>query len=204
MDIGITPGIGAITAAIIAAFVGFMSLVITKEQKLSEFRQAWIDGLRDDIADAISAASTLTVILQRPSDPPSEAMLREWGRFAASLSRIELRLNLKEEPHQCLNACIHEAQRLMRRMENYSEDYDQSEWEALQDRVVVISQQLLKIEWDIVKAGEPFYQGVKVTLIIALVIAIIGCLISFSCSSSRDRDSPLPAAIATSPPPKRV
>lgn len=203
MDLGITPGIGTITAAVIAAFVGFLSLVITKEQKVSEFRQAWIDGLRSDIADAISAASTLTVILQKPSDPPSDAMLREWARFAASLSRIELRLNLKEEPHQSLNACIQDAQDLMRRMEAYSSDYDQSEWEALQDRVVEISQRLLKIEWDIVKAGEPFYQGVKVTLIVALIVALLGSLISFACEGPKNRASATPAASATSPPPKR-
>ena len=40
MELAITPGIGAITAAIIAAFVGFMSLVIAKEHKVSEFGSA--------------------------------------------------------------------------------------------------------------------------------------------------------------------
>lgn len=203
MELGLTPAIATITAAVIAAFVGFLSLVITKEQKVSEFRQAWIDGLRSDIADAISAASTLTVILQKSSAAPSDAMLREWARFSASLSRIELRLNLKEEPHQSLNACIQDAQGLMRRMEAHSTDYDQSEWEGLQDRVVEISQRLLKIEWDIVKTGEPFYQGVKVFLIVGLIVALLGLLISFACEGPKNQDSAKPAVPATNAPPKR-
>ena len=36
----------SIIVAIIAGFVSFIGLVITKEQKISEFRQVWIDALR--------------------------------------------------------------------------------------------------------------------------------------------------------------
>ncbi|MEM4379495.1 MAG: hypothetical protein QXL01_02260 [Thermoplasmatales archaeon] len=35
---------GAIVAALIAATVSFTSLIISKEQKTSEFRQEWING----------------------------------------------------------------------------------------------------------------------------------------------------------------
>lgn len=37
--------IGAVGAAIIAGFFSIVSLIIGKEQKTSEFRQAWIDAL---------------------------------------------------------------------------------------------------------------------------------------------------------------
>lgn len=193
MELAITPGIGAITAAIIAAFVGFMSLVIAKEHKVSEFCQAWIDGLRNDLAEAISAASTLTVILQRP-DPTPEPMLREWARFAASLARIELRLNLNERPHVDLQSCIREAQILLKKMEAHSDSYDQEEWETLQDRAVLVSQSLLKIEWETVKAGEPFYQGVKVTLLIVLIFAALSGVIAIAWDVAGNLLNTVPAA----------
>jgi len=46
--------IGPIIAAIIGAVVALVSLIISKESKLSEFRQAWIDSLRQEIADFLS------------------------------------------------------------------------------------------------------------------------------------------------------
>ena len=42
--------IGLIIAAIIAGVVSFLSLIISKEQSISDFRQQWIDALRKDIA----------------------------------------------------------------------------------------------------------------------------------------------------------
>lgn len=203
MDWGISPAIATVTGAIIAAFVGFMSLVITKEQKVSEFRQTWINALRDDLAEAISSGSTLTTLLQDNEGRRSDHRVREWARFAAALSRIELRLNRTEVPHQKLIACIRHAETLLARLDENGDDYDQAEWLSLQSRVVEVSQDLLKIEWDIVKAGEPFYQGVKVTLIVALILAVVGSLISLACDGPRDRTPTAPTVSATSPPPKR-
>lgn len=44
-------GIASVIAAIIAAAVAGVGLVITKENKTSEFRQDWIDGLRNELAE---------------------------------------------------------------------------------------------------------------------------------------------------------
>lgn len=38
---------------IIVFLVGVISLILTKEQKISEFRQKWIDGIRKDIASLL-------------------------------------------------------------------------------------------------------------------------------------------------------
>jgi len=203
MELGISSASATVAAAVIAAFVGFISLVIAKEQKVSEFRQTWINALRDDLAEAISSASTLTTILQDAAGRVSEARLREWARFTAALSRIELRMNRNEEPHKKLIACIRKAEELMKRLDANCIDYDQNEWLALQDHVVNVSQDALKIEWDIVKAGEPFYKGVKFTLIFALSLAVIASLISFACDGTKERATPTTAATATNPSPKQ-
>jgi hypothetical protein len=41
--------IGATVAALIAGTVSLLGLIISKEQKTSEFRHAWIDALRSDL-----------------------------------------------------------------------------------------------------------------------------------------------------------
>jgi len=54
MDPKLYMAIGPIIASIIGAVVTLASLIISKESKLSEFRQAWIDSLRQEIADLLS------------------------------------------------------------------------------------------------------------------------------------------------------
>lgn len=43
--------LGAVLAAFLTGTVSFISLINSKEQKTSEFRQSWVDNLRNDIAD---------------------------------------------------------------------------------------------------------------------------------------------------------
>lgn len=172
MAMQLSSATATVAAALIAAFIGLLSLVISKEQKVSEFRQAWINALRDDLAEAISSASTLSSILQNP-DMLLEVRHREWARFAAALARIELRLNRTEPTHKNLISCIVSAQNLVRRLDFDINDYDQNEWENLGTDVVKISQDLLKIEWNTVKNGEPFYKFVKYSLVCVILIVII-------------------------------
>ena len=56
--------VGSIIAAAIAGLVVFVSTVLTKEQKTSEFRQAWIDELRKDISQFISGATEVTALMR--------------------------------------------------------------------------------------------------------------------------------------------
>jgi hypothetical protein len=51
--------IGAIVAALVAGLFSFFNLVLSKEQKLSELRQDWIDGLRNDLAEHIAAIQAI-------------------------------------------------------------------------------------------------------------------------------------------------
>src|SRR6266849_5226621 len=53
------PAIGSITAALIGGAIAFLSSVLSKEQKTSEFRQAWIDSVLEDIAEFIGAVESL-------------------------------------------------------------------------------------------------------------------------------------------------
>ena len=56
--------VGVILAALIGGFFSLISLIISKEQKTSEFRQQWIDSLRQEISDHIAASTTLSAMRQ--------------------------------------------------------------------------------------------------------------------------------------------
>lgn len=165
----LTQAMATLGAAFVSACIALLVVIVSKDQKVSEFRQAWIDKLRDDIAEAISAASAITVIVVKPTGNLSDVMFAQWSRLAAALARVELRLNIGEATHQELIACIRDAEGLLHRIDRDSSDYEQGEWLALQSRVIEISQRLLKIEWDRVRYGEPMYSNTKKVLFAALV-----------------------------------
>lgn len=48
--------VAAITAALIAAFAAIFAALMARELKISEFRQAWINGLRDEISEYTTKA----------------------------------------------------------------------------------------------------------------------------------------------------
>jgi hypothetical protein len=51
--------IGVVSAALIAGAIAYAGFISTKESKVSEFRQNWIDGLRDEISKYISCIDSL-------------------------------------------------------------------------------------------------------------------------------------------------
>src|SRR5580693_4596696 len=92
--------LGLLAAAVMAAFVSFLGLVISKEQSVSEFRQQWIDGLGKDTAaliaciwgnrgDSIAGRGGMSEELWKDVKPD----LVEFNKLVA---RIKLRLN----PHE--------------------------------------------------------------------------------------------------------
>lgn len=160
--IDLTQPVAALLGAALSAFIALMVVIITKEQKVSEFRQAWINALRDDIGDAISAASALSVIMPGATRPFAAPFWSEWSRLAASLARIDLRLNANEALHKDLEVCLADTAELVRKLEMEGE-YEREEWVALQERVVAVARPLLKTEWNRVRESSatlPRFLGV--------------------------------------------
>ncbi len=114
--------LGAIIAACITGTISFIGLVISKEQKTSEFRQAWIDALRADLSEFASQARRLahertpfdirrlTGSLFEQMDAEKEEILRpdpllvNRQRFAQTYYSLRLRLNPDEDDHRQLLA----------------------------------------------------------------------------------------------------
>jgi len=102
---------------------------LSRRLKLAEFRQAWIDGLREDLAAL--AAITVNPAAQGNSD------IREANQAYA---RVVMRLNPLEEGAQLLLSAMNSL--------NLTKQEDPGE---LQTAFVRIGQNYLKLEWDALK-----------------------------------------------------
>jgi len=90
---------GTIVAAIIAAGISLLGLIISKENKVSEFRQAWIDSLRAEIAAVITHAHSVhgACLATFPDNSALWQNVREdFVELNEAWAKIKLRLNPKE------------------------------------------------------------------------------------------------------------
>jgi hypothetical protein len=177
--------IGAVLAASITAVVSFVSLIISKEQKISEFRQTWIDGLRAEISEFASCARRLSserfpldlkaiggsfsanieaenAEILRP-DPFHEQRLD----MAQAYYAVRLRLNPKESDHNAILDGM-DAVYLVLNTEGHASCFERTV-EAL-DGLSRVAQSVLKREWGRVTVGEQNYRR---TILLAKVLGIL-------------------------------
>lgn len=206
MENALIPGtvyvaIGAIIAALLTGFFSFLNLVSSKENKVSEFRLAWIDGLRDEIAIFTAAVQELLRIegirteleLGQLIESSREEAESKWiestkdafTRSIESMARIQMRLNPK---HILEDEKSHEAI-LMGLINNARDQFNEANYEEAYKCCLDIrnaAAPLLKSTWDLVKQGEPDYKQIRETALrtiktgIAVTIACILLLTMYS------------------------
>jgi len=180
--------LGVITAAILAGFFSFLNLVSSKENKISESRLNWIDGLRNEIAAYSSAIQELARLhsggvysrSESHDDETYNKLKREkyektkdtYAKAAENLTKIQLRLNqkhIKEDPTG------HEA-RLMAAILKARADFNNAEYfEAFKccGDISTTAAPLLKSTWDLVKNGEPGYVKIRETALKSIKTGMI-------------------------------
>jgi hypothetical protein len=163
LPVGSIAAIATVIAALITGAISFVNLTLTKEQKISEFRQAWIDGLREDLAAffaatrAFARANQEVQANQGNADCAPLAMTKEKVsdlryQVAETRYRIQLRLNPKEVEHV-------ELFRLMRVAIDSQQDVmlgkgkTENALEAV-EMAAAYAPKILKSEWERVKKGE--------------------------------------------------
>lgn len=170
--------IATVVAAVIAGLISVVTLTLTKEQKTSEFRQAWIDGLRQDLAEFLASARAMARASEELAAsgnqyasmpfamPPSQvAAIRQ--SVAVVFYRIKLRLNADEPEHK-------ELLRLLTRTLEEQNQQLQSQSFNVKDVLQAIetaaeyARPVLKAEWTRVKQGEPQFRLVRNWLVPAV------------------------------------
>lgn len=163
--------IATLGAAIIAGLISIVTLTLTKEQKVSEFRQAWIDGLRHDLSEFFAAARAMARVLEeiaafgdKYSSHPFTISAEKVGeiRHAVSIAfyRIKLRLNSEEAEHVELLRLLGQVTEVQNQQ---LRDQSSAATAVLQAIEVAadFARPVLKAEWKRVKQGEPQYRTVR-------------------------------------------
>lgn len=189
---------GVITAALLTGFFSIMNMVSAKENKVSEFRLTWIDGLREEIAKYASAAQELVRVSDRfkgqdfHTQQEKHDLKIEWyketrdafSRATESLSKIQLRLNpehIKNHP-ESPEASLMEAVKTAR---DFSAQGDfKSVLESCSD-IRAAAAPILKSTWDLVKRGEPGYRRIRTYSLMTITtgfyfIVIFGVYIGYN------------------------
>lgn len=153
----------AVEAALIAGGVSFAGLLITNQSKISEFRQTWINALREDVATVITHA------LEIHAAKAVAEVNTSFPKIAEATARIQLRLNPKEQESKELILALGSLRQTI---------HSESTFEQVAAAVEFLTgatQVVLKREWRRVKRGEPFYCWTRRLLIFGLcLLALFG------------------------------
>lgn len=181
--------IGAVLAACITGAVSFVILIISKEQKTSEFRQAWIDALRADLAEfsaqarQVAAEHTpysmkgLVAAMAGEEEDRPDALLPNRQRLAQTYYSIRLRLNLSESDHHALVAHLDKVYDILNTVAAEALRFDETVAEL--DAMSKVAQSVLKREWNRVKDGESAFATTKAVAkwtAIALALTLAGAV----------------------------
>ena len=171
---------GAMFAAIVAGFFAFMNLISSKEQKVSEFRQDWINSLRDSVSSYISSLTYLSTLYKHYTESTSakkdkfemaKGVEDVYSKVNSSYNDIVFRINENEKNPD--GKIIND--RFLKALSVTRQQYNQSEFSKARnscDELREATKPLLKFEWVRVKSGEKNYRIAKYVSIIVLSVGI--------------------------------
>lgn len=187
--------VGAVGAAIIAGLVSLLGLIIGKEQKVSEFRQVWIDDLRKCLVAYlvnINAISDGLRLQKSGKQIDNSALLANYKSLNEASNGIKLRVNAKEAPAKPLLKSMSDFEVLA----NTNASLTPDQIRAIEEGFVEASRELLKFEWKRVKRGESTFVWTKrvVSLSIVMMVAVLTYLWATRDRAERDSSSKVPHA----------
>lgn len=150
--------IAAITAAFMSGIVALTSTVIAKEQKISEFRQAWIDALREDcsklLTQNIAASNYTKEILANPKGSTHDYNAAQLA-VSELTHKVKLRLNPVDDKIFIDKICLlSKSYSIKSDKENdknpFNFDDNLNQIETLTDEI----HSIMNTEWKRVKQGE--------------------------------------------------
>jgi len=161
---------GVVTAALIAGAIAYAGFISTKESKVSEFRQNWINNLRDEISKYISCVDSLIEHIRKdnagmmfPAAKHMEKKLEHSELYTQMLQArisILLRINDKEKKPEDFERNRKFLDLIDSIYKNF-ESHKFSEVYSDIDALTSASRDLLKFEWNRARDDERKFQEAK-------------------------------------------
>lgn len=141
-----------ISQILIPILVAVVTYIIAKKQitnaGVTQFRQNWIDNLRDAISLFIAKAEMISV-LERDDDENYREHFKELSQMQ---HKVELLLNPNENDHQEIVDLLEGIRDTIHDDEMDDETLDEKIDELI-DKLLDVSKRVLKREWNVVKKG---------------------------------------------------
>ena len=165
---------GTIFAAFMAGAFSYFNLVNNKEQKISEFRQAWIDAFREELATLVSAVYFISYYYSTGRTTNATEIEESHKEYVSSCTALLTRINAQDPdiPTNHVNSVF------LERLSDLQNSFNSGSWSEvniLAKHLIDSSKPLLKSEWNRVKRGEKAYRYTKVA---AAVLCFVGLVIS--------------------------
>ncbi len=165
MSVALIATASAFVVAWIAGAFSLLGLLISKEQKVSEFRQAWIDALRADIAALVAHAYQIHAFAVGPGGSDYPEFLKATRDDYIELNKASMKIKLRINPDECDSKLIlrsmTELEALFGRLQGASPKVSLEELHRIVRALERDAPPLLKKEWQRVKTGEPIYRLAK-------------------------------------------
>jgi hypothetical protein len=161
----------ALSIALVGGAFSLVGLLVAKEQKVSEFRQAWIDALRQDIAKVVTHLELWAILTPERS---SAEHLHQF-RFSASAARLRLTGPAAQKGDADKNGSHREVLAVLDILEARVARHDPTvdDTRAELRRLVDATTVVLKEDWERVKKGEPRYVNALRAAVGVLVVVVI-------------------------------
>lgn len=148
-QIGLYVGLGTV----LGAFVGsFISTLLTREHKISTFRQEWIDKVRNVLSETLTQVEVYTDVAYQDN----EKAYHEKVKLIGLICQLKLFLNRAEKPSKTV----------LEKIEGIPEEYfgksgGRQKYAKLKNELADLMQDLLKDEWNRVRDGEFIWSANK-------------------------------------------
>lgn len=195
----------SITIAV-SAFFGLIAAIISKENKVSEFRQKWVDELRGEVCTAVAHFATIQNISwgmeldktditensSRVKHDIEKAKLMNEHVFGVNqaITSLKLRINEKDAGDR---EFLMQLNNFEEAFDNICEIIEKKLWQgnkALGDfpeykkfleeekKFIVASKVILKSEWERVKKGENIFNWTVRIIFGGLIVAVLALIFS--------------------------
>jgi len=170
-----------IVAAVVAGFVAFLSLIISKEQTVSNFRQQWIDDLRKDVAEIAALVSGIYLewLAKRGQDQTQlwERVKTDLTGLIELMARVRLRLN-PDEKRKTEGPATRAVLSALAEIESvFDGGHEFRKLNSFLTRLTEGTQVILKENGKRVRSGEPVYKTTKWATFGFALAAFVGWLI---------------------------
>jgi hypothetical protein len=163
---------GAVVAACIAAAVSLLGLIISKEQKTSDFRQVWIDALRAELSTYLIKVNSISDFAKHSTEPRERkiaTLIDLYASLNGASFNIALRLNREEKN----SIKLFESMAKFNKLFSSGELVEPDQIRPIETEFISYSQDLLRYEWKRVKSGEITFIVAKWICAVVLVLAVV-------------------------------